>query len=48
VDANGMPVRIFIAAGTTADCSYGEKRIQGIDAEYLLADRGYDTEAISR
>jgi transposase len=46
VDANGMPVRMFITAGTTADCRYGETLIQGIDAEYLLADRGYDTDAI--
>ena len=37
---------MFITAGTTADCIYGEKLIKGIDAEYLLADRGYDTDAI--
>ena len=41
-----MPVRMFITAGTTADCNYGEKLIQGINAECLLADRGYDTDAI--
>jgi len=42
VDAHGMPVRMFITAGTVADCKYGEKLIEGIDAEVLLADRGYD------
>ena len=38
-----MPVRMFITAGTTADCRLGERLIEGIDAGYLLADRGYDT-----
>jgi len=37
---------MFITAGTVADCKYGEKLIEGIDAEALLADRGYDTNAI--
>ena len=46
VDAFGYPVRIFITAGTTADCKFGEKLIEGIDAEALLADRGYDTDSI--
>ena len=46
VDAHGMPVRIFITAGTTADCKHGEKLIEGIDAGALLADKGYDTDAI--
>ena len=41
-----MPVRIFVTAGTTADCKLGEKLIEGIDADHLLADRGYDTNAI--
>jgi transposase len=46
VDANGSPIRIFITAGTTADCRLGEELIKGIDAISLLADRGYDTNAI--
>ena len=37
---------MFITAGTVADCQYGEKLIEGIDASVLLADRGYDTNAI--
>lgn len=36
-----MPVRMFLSAGTVHDIKYGEKLIEGIDAEYLLADRGY-------
>ena len=41
-----MPVRIIITAGTTADCKLGEELIKGIDALALLADRGYDVDAI--
>jgi transposase len=37
---------MFITAGTEADCSYGEKLIEGLDALALLADKGYDTDAI--
>ena len=41
-----MPVRILITKGTTADCTQAEKLIDGIDAKVLLADRGYDSDAI--
>jgi transposase len=41
-----MPVRTFITSGTTADCKLGEKLISGIDALALLADRGYDVNAL--
>ncbi|WMV73436.1 IS5 family transposase [Xenorhabdus griffiniae] len=46
VDAHGMPVRVVITSGTTADCSQAEALIDGFDAEHLLADRGYDSNAI--
>ena len=46
VDANGMPVRFFVTAGTTVDCAVAAKLIENFDAEYLLADCGYDTDAI--
>ena len=41
-----MPVRILITAGTTADCTKANDLIAGFDADYLLADRGYDSDAI--
>jgi len=44
VDAHGMPVRILITDGTTADCTQVSKLIEGITAEYLLADKGYDSD----
>ena len=41
-----MPVRFFITSGTTADCTIAAQLIEGFQAEYLLADRGCDTDAI--
>lgn len=46
VDAHGMPVRAIITQGTTADCTQAIALIDGFTAENLLADRGYDTDAI--
>ena len=46
VDAHGMPVRILITEGTTADCTQAGRIVEGIDAEYLLADKAYDTDEI--
>jgi transposase len=41
-----MPVRAIITQGTTADCTQANPLIEGLTAEYLLADRGYDSNAI--
>ena len=38
-----MPVRIIVTSGTIADSSQIPQLIQDIEAENLLADRGYDT-----
>jgi transposase len=46
VDANGMPVRILVTAGTTADCKQACALIDGFPAQWLLADRGYDSNEI--
>ena len=46
VDKSGLPIRAIITAGTTADCSQVEELIEGIQAQYLLADRGCDSQAI--
>ena len=35
-----------VTAGTVADCTQAEALIDGIDAEYLLADRGYGTNRV--
>ena len=41
-----MPVRFFITEGTVADCQYAHRLIEGLSAQYLLADRGYDSNDI--
>lgn len=41
-----MPVRILLTAGTTADCTQAQALIEGLNAHHLLADRGYDSDAI--
>ena len=37
---------MFVTAGPVADCLYGEKLIEGVEAGALLADRGYDTNSV--
>ena len=44
VDANGMPVRVLVTEGARADCKEAVHLIQGLSAQALLADRGYDTQ----
>ena len=41
-----MPVRMILTEGTVADCTQAHSLIADIPAEYLLADRGYDTNGI--
>ena len=41
-----MPVKLAVTEGTIADCSQGLPLIEGITAEWLLADKAYDTNEI--
>ena len=41
-----MPVRLSLSEGPVADCTQAHWLIADIAAEHLLADRGYDTNAI--
>ena len=41
-----MPLRAIITEGTTADCTQAIALIDGLSAQNLLADRGYDSNAI--
>ena len=41
-----MPVRLSLTEGTVADYTQAHSLIADIAAEYLLADRGYDTNAV--
>jgi transposase len=46
VDAHGMPVRVVATAGSVADRSEACRLIEGLSAEHLIADKGYDSDAI--
>ena len=41
-----MPIRAFITEGTTADCTQAYRLIEGFEAEHLIADKGYDSDAV--
>ena len=41
-----MPVRIILTEGTTAGCTQAPDLIADVAAQRLLADRGYDSDAI--
>ena len=46
LDSHGMPVRMILTEGTTADCNQAPGLIAGVLAQYLLVGRGYDSDAI--
>jgi len=41
-----MPLKIIVTEGSAADCTQAQELIKDIQAEHLLADRGYDSNAI--
>jgi transposase len=41
-----MPVRAIVTSAAEADCSQAENLVDGIDADVLIADKGYDTDKI--
>ena len=41
-----MPVRIIVSDATCADCTQALPLIEGTKAKHLLADKGYDSDAI--
>ncbi|CDG89516.1 hypothetical protein XBFFL1_2160031 [Xenorhabdus bovienii str. feltiae Florida] len=36
MDAHGMPIRVLVTRGTTADYSQAEALIEGMEAEHLF------------
>ncbi len=38
-----MPIRLLLTEGTTGDCTQAPALMEGLAAEHLLADRGYDS-----
>jgi IS5 family transposase len=41
-----MPLRVLVTEGAVADCTQAAQLIEGLSAEHLLADKGYDSDAI--
>ena len=39
---------MFVTAGTVADCTQAHRLVKGIDAESLLADKGYDSDTFTQ
>jgi len=46
VDARGRPIQIEVTAGNVHDCSHAEALLEHITAKAILADKGYDSDAI--
>ncbi len=45
-DANGQPIRLILTGGQAADSPQGIPLLSGIKANYVIADKGYDSDAI--
>ena len=37
---------MIVTGGTTADCTQAQALIEGLSADYLMADKAYDTNAL--
>lgn len=46
VDSLGNPLEIHLSPGQAADCVYADKLMADHEPEAVLADKGYDTDAI--
>ena len=45
VDALGNPVRLLLTAGQASEHTQAEALIEGFNAGFVLADKGYDSDA---
>ena len=49
VDAFGLPTRFVVTGGQVHDCKVAAELIEGLpDVELIVADRGYDSEALRK
>ena len=42
----GLPVTVVLTAGQAADVKQAEKLMEGIPAEVVIGDKGYDSDAV--
>ena len=45
-DALGLPVKFILSAGEASDCKYALPLLEGERADYVIADKGYDSDDI--
>ena len=45
VDALGNPVRLLLTGGQISDYQKADDLIEGFQADYVIADKGYDSDA---
>lgn len=45
VDALGNPVRLILTEGQSSDYTKAEELITGFQADYVIADKGYDSDS---
>ncbi len=43
VDSHGLPVKMIVTDGNTADCTQAKALVSPHSAQYLMADKAYDT-----
>lgn len=41
-----MPIEVIVTSGTVGDSTQADKLISEIEGQYLLSDRGYDTDGV--
>ena len=46
VDALGNPVRFILTAGQYSEIRQADALIEGFSADYVIADKGYDSDFI--
>jgi transposase len=46
VDALGNPLRFILSPGQASDYTHAENLIENLPAQYVLADKGYDSKAL--
>ena len=46
VNGLGLPVRLVLTPGQAADVTQAETLIEGVPFEVVIADRGYDSQAV--
>lgn len=45
-DAAGKPVRFILTGGNVSDFTIAPELVSGIEARYIIADKGYDSQQI--